>query len=92
MDLKNIAGQNADFACEPLRGEILTYDFESMSNYSDGHELFAVVAAIHHQRVGKALDYGALCLAESLDSISAGGVRDVDWGAYLNIISVGSLS
>jgi len=45
-----------------------------VSNNADSHELLAVVAAVHHERVGKTLDDGALGLPESLDSISAGGV------------------
>ena len=58
-----------------------------MRDDSDGHELFAVVAAVHHQRVGEALDYGALGLAEPLYGVAAGGMRDVDWGADLDVIT-----
>lgn len=58
-----------------------------MSDNSDGHQLFTVVAAVHHERVGEALDDGALGLAESLDGIAAGGVGDVDWRADLNVIA-----
>ena len=49
----------------------LAYDFEGVSNDADSHELLAVVAAIHHERVGEALNDWALCLAESLDGITA---------------------
>ena len=59
-----------------------------MSDDADSHELLAVVAAVHHQRVGKALDDGALCLSEPLDGIAAGGVGDVDGGADLDVIAV----
>lgn len=47
------------------------YDFESVSNDADSHELLAVVAAIHHERVGEALNDWTLCLAESLDGVTA---------------------
>ncbi len=46
------------------------YDFKSVCNNSDSHELLAVVAAIHHKGVGKALNDRTLCLAESLDGIA----------------------
>ncbi len=59
-----------------------------MSNDADSHELLAVVAAIHHERVGEALDDGAVGLAETLDGITASGVRDVDRGADLNVVAV----
>ncbi len=59
-----------------------------MGNDADGLELLAVVAAVHHERVGETLNDGAVGLAESLDSISAGGVRDVDRGTDLDVIAV----
>jgi len=49
-------------------------DLESVSNDTDSHELLSVVAAVHHERVGEALNDGALGLPESLDGISAGRV------------------
>ena len=60
-----------------------------MSNDADSHELFAVVPAVHHERVGETLDDGAVGLPEALDGISACGVRDVDGGADLYVIAVG---
>ena len=51
-----------------------TYDLERVGNDSDSHELLAVVAAVHHERVGEALNDGALGLPESLDGITAGRV------------------
>lgn len=65
----------------------LTYDLESVSDNADSHELLSVVAAVHHQGVGEALDDWALCLSESLLGISTGGVGDVDWGADLDVIA-----
>jgi hypothetical protein len=56
----------------------VAYDLESVSDDADSHQLFTVVAAVHHKRVGEALDDGALSLAESLDRISTGGVGNVD--------------
>lgn len=60
-----------------------------MSNDADRHELLAVVAAVHHERVGEALDNGAVGLAEALDGITAGRMRDVDGGADLDVVAMG---
>ena len=59
-----------------------------MSDYADSHELLAVVAAVHHEGVGEALDDGAVGLTEPLDGITTGGVRDVDGGADLDVVAV----
>jgi hypothetical protein len=56
---------------------------------ADGHQLLSVVAAVHHQGVGETLDDGALGLPEPLLGISAGGVRDVDGGADLDVVAGG---
>lgn len=61
-----------------------------MSDNADSHELLAVVAAVHHQRVCESLDDRALCFSESFYSVAAGGVGDVDGGADLDVITVGS--
>jgi hypothetical protein len=45
-----------------------------VSDDAHSHELLSVVAAVHHERVGEALNDRALGLPEPLDSISAGGV------------------
>ena len=65
-----------------------TYDLESVGNNADSHELLSVVATVHHERVGQTLNDGAVGLAESLDSISAGGVRDVDGVAQGDVVTV----
>ena len=65
----------------------ITYDFERVGNNADSHKLFTVVATVHHQRVGEALDDGALCFPEALDSIATGGVRDVDGSADLDVVT-----
>lgn len=66
--------------------EGLTYDFEGMCNDADGHELFAIVSAVHHEGVGEALDDRALCFSEPFLGVAAGGMGDVDWGADLNVV------
>jgi len=58
-----------------------------MGDNADGHELLAVVAAVHHQRVGQALNDRAVGLAEALDGIAASRVRDVDRGADLDVVA-----
>lgn len=58
-----------------------------MSDDSNGHELLAVVAAVHHEGVCEALDDRALCFSEPFDSVAAGGVRDVDGLANLDVIA-----
>lgn len=64
-----------------------TYDLEGVGNDADGHQLLAVVAAVSHQGVGQTLDDGAVGLAEPLDGISAGRVRQVDGVADLDVVA-----
>lgn len=63
-----------------------------MVDNTDGHQLLSVVAAIHHQRVGKTLNDWALCLPEALLGVSSGRVGGVDWRADLNVITVKRVS
>ncbi len=65
----------------------MSYDFKGMGDNPDGHELFAVVAAVHHERVRQPLDDWTLCFSESLDGVSTGGVGDVDWRADLDVVA-----
>lgn len=58
-----------------------------MRNDADGHELLAVVAAVHHERVGEALNDGAVGLAEPLRRILARGVGDVDGVAEGDVVA-----
>ena len=51
-----------------------TYDLAGVGNDADSHELLSVVTAVHHERVGKTLNDGALGLPEALDGITTGGV------------------
>lgn len=57
-----------------------------MCDDADGHQLLAVVATVHHEGIGQALDDGALGLAESLCGISTSGMGDVDGGADLDVV------
>lgn len=41
-------------------------DFHGVSNNPDSHELLPVVSSVHHKRVRKPLNNGALGLPESL--------------------------
>lgn len=59
-----------------------------MGDDADSHELLAVVATVHHERVGQALNDGALSLAETLSSITTGSVRDVDGVADLDVVAI----
>lgn len=58
-----------------------------MSNDADSHQLLSVVAAVHHQGVGKTLNDRALGLAEALGGISTSGVREVNGLSDLNVIT-----
>ena len=58
-----------------------------MGDDADSHELLAVVTTIHHERVCKALDDGAIGFTKALNGITTGGVRDVDWRAYLDVVT-----
>lgn len=65
-----------------------TYDLEGVSNNADSHQLLSVVAAVHHDGVGQALDDGAVGLAETLDGIATGRVREVDGVAEGDVVTV----
>ena len=65
-----------------------TYDLEGVGDNADSHELLAVIASVHHERVREALNDRALSLSEALDGISTGGVGDVDWLADLDVVAV----
>lgn len=58
-----------------------------MGDNSDGHKFLAVVPAVHHERIRETLDDGTLRFSETLDSVSAGGVRDVNWLADLDVVA-----
>jgi len=66
-------------------------NLESVCDDADGHELLAVVAAVHHERVGQTLNDGALRLAETLDGVSACAVRDVDRLPDLDVVGEGDV-
>lgn len=58
-----------------------------MSDDADSHELLSVVAAVHHERVGKTLNDGALGLAETLDGVTASRVGEVDGLTDLDVVA-----
>ena len=58
-----------------------------MCNDSYCHKLLAVISTIHHQRICEPFNYGAIRFTEALYRIAASGVRDVDGGADLDVIS-----
>lgn len=59
-----------------------------MGDNADSHELLAVVAAVHHERVGQALNDWALGLPEALNGIATGRVGEVDGLADLDVVAV----
>lgn len=65
-----------------------TYNLERVGDNADSHQLLAVVAAVHHERVGQSLNDGAVGLAESLDGISASGVGDIDGVSQGNVVTI----
>lgn len=69
-------------------GEVVTHDLESVVDNADSHELLSVVAAVHHQRVGKTLNDRAAGLAEALRGILAGGMGDIDGLAQVDVVTV----
>ena len=52
------------------------------------HELLAIVPAVHHERIGKPLDDGALRFSKAFDGETTSGVRDVDGLADLDVVAV----
>ena len=64
-----------------------THDFEGVGDDADGHELFTVVATVHHQRIGETLNDGTLCFSKALDRVATGGVGDVDGGSDLDVVT-----
>ena len=59
-----------------LSGEQVN-DLEAVLDDPNGHELLAVVAAVHHEAVDQSLDDRALSLAEALGGVPAGAVGEV---------------
>ena len=59
-------------------------DLEGVLDDAHGHQLLAVVAAVHHQGVGQPLDDRTLRLAEPLGGVAAGAVRHVARVALLH--------
>lgn len=53
------------------------HDLEGVAHDTHCHQLLTVVAAVHHERVGHALDNWALRLAERLLLVASCSVREV---------------
>lgn len=64
-------------------------DGESVVDDANSLELLAVVTPVHHERVGQALDDGALGLAEAFYGVAAGRVGEVDWITDVHVVAVG---
>ena len=52
-------------------------DLHSMLDNADGHELFAIVTTVHHERIGQPLDNRTLGFAESLHRVSSCRVGNI---------------
>ena len=59
---------------EPYLASEQMDDLKGVLDDAHGHELLAIVAAMHHHGVGEALHDGALGLAEALGRIAARAV------------------
>ena len=59
-----------------------------MADDSHSHELLAIIAAVHHERIGEALNDGAIRFPKSLDGIAACRMGDVDRRPDLNVVAV----
>lgn len=90
MDLEgdSVSALSLRLAQNASRGIGGLYYLEGVGDYANSHELLSVVATIHHQRVGKALNDGTIRLSESLDGIATSGVGDVDRVSNLDVVTV----
>ena len=57
-------------------------DLKAVLDDPHSHQLLAIVAAMHHQRVDQALNDGALSLAETLCGVTSSAVRK-ELGVFL---------
>ena len=71
----------------PSTESVETHDFKGVSHDADGHQLFTVIATVHHERICESLDDWTLCLAKSFDGITSGGVRKVDGCSDLDVVA-----
>jgi len=60
------------------------HDLEGVLHDSDGHQLLAVVAAVHHQGICESLNDRALCLAEAFGGVPASRVGQVSRILFLH--------
>lgn len=59
-----------------------------MSNDAGSHELLAIVATVHHNRIREPLNDGTSSLAEAFRRISTSGVWEVHGGADLDVVAM----
>jgi hypothetical protein len=62
-------------------------DVKGVLDNTDCHQLFTVVAAVHHERVCEPFDDRALGFAETFRGIAACCVREIDGGADLDVVA-----
>lgn len=70
-------GHSALQALGPYLASEQMNDLKSVLDDAHGHQLLAVVAAVHHHGVGEALHDGALRLAEALGCVAPRAVGQV---------------
>ena len=58
-----------------------------MGHDPNSHQLLAIVPTVHHERISQSFNDWALGLAETLDGIAAGRVRNVDGRPDLNVVA-----
>lgn len=66
-------------------------DLESVGDNADSHQLLAVVATVHHERVDQTLNDGGLGLLEGLVLVAASSVGGVDRVAESNVVGQGDV-
>ena len=59
-------------------------DLEGVLDDANGHELFAVVAAVHHERAAETLDNGAQGLAKAFHLVATSRVGYILGGLTLD--------
>ena len=66
-------------------------DFKGVRHNANSHELLAVVTAVEHEGIHKALNDGHLSLAELLSGVATGRVRGVDGVTKRDVVRQGNV-
>ena len=69
-------------------------DFHGMLHNTNSHQLFTIVASMHHERVGKPLNNGTLGFPKSLHLVSTSSMRHKGCmlnGGSTNVIGQGNI-